>query len=59
MFLADNVYDSCEKQIGIKIHKACEVDVDGKNAFNMFVLAYAPILSVLLLHTWVGVFKTW
>jgi hypothetical protein len=43
--------DSCEKQIGIKIHKACEVDVDGKNAFNMFVLAYAPILSVLLLRT--------
>ncbi len=51
--------DSCEKQIGIKIHKVGEVDVDGKNALNMFVLAYAPILSVVLLHTWVGVSKAW
>ncbi len=49
--------DSCEKQIGIKIHKACEINVDGKNAFNMFVLAHAPILNVLMLRTRVGVSK--
>jgi hypothetical protein len=37
--------DNYEKQIGIKIAKGYEVDVNGKNALNMFVLAYAPILS--------------
>ncbi len=51
--------DNYEKQIGIKIHKACEVDVDGKNALDMFVLAYDPILSVLPLHTEVEVSKAW
>jgi hypothetical protein len=45
-------------KIGIKIHKACEVDVDGKNALNMFDLAYAPVLSVLLLRTRIGISKT-
>jgi hypothetical protein len=51
--------DNYEKQIGIKIHKVCEVHVDGKNALDMFVLAYAPILSVLMLCIEVGMSKTW
>ncbi len=51
--------DNYEKQIGIKIAKGYEVDVNGKNALNMFILAYAPIINVFLLHIKVGVSKAW